>query len=242
MKAVHPGVDKATDGAAAGQGRVSFPLIIGLVVGVLALIGIMVALLFARHRKHSVRISAAPGPRSWRGHRPVSSLTLRCHTHIYSMGLPNAMSASPHAAAQSQPHFTDEKTTSSTANSWSQAYKDHDAHQFRQLKMSGPIHHKASFSGNEGISSHDPGSAVSTESTADMLTLKPYNPSEHAFIATPNSHQWSSYISVSPSPSAGGWSPVETREAAAAWDSCDATSSSSAAGQPGGERRGPNEL
>ncbi|KAJ2904858.1 hypothetical protein MKZ38_007050 [Zalerion maritima] len=203
-----------------GQRRITPQMIIGIIIGIVALLAILVSCLFVRHRKRRTRIAKAdeyhPNPPT-QGHRPVSSLSFRCQTHLSNPSSPT-MFTSPQST---QSPYMDEKSPSSPSSAWGQAYKERDAHLLRALTKPTPAHQKGSLNDPaEDANSPTPPSAVSTKSTSQLLPLRPYNPSEYAF----GKPQYQSPISVNSSPSLGGWSPVETRKGPLTWDSYDVPS------------------
>ena len=226
--AADPNLAEDAHGAGSEQDRISPPIIIGAVFGVLALVGTVTGLLFARHRKRRARVIDFQCQIDGRhGRPPTSPLSFRCQTPVPPTASPITMFTSSEAAAKSP--YTHEKSPVNSAAAFSQAYKDCKAHQVGQLMKPSPIHHNGSFSENGDVASPDPVSAVSTNSNTQLLPLKPYNPSEYAFAMPAHVHQIPA--SVNSSPSLGGWSPVETRKEPTAWDTYDVPSTKPAAGK-----------
>ncbi len=74
-------------GGGSGGGGASLPItaVIGIIVAVVLLLAAMAAFLYIRYRKAKARLmraSAAAPPSKIRSHRPQSSLSFRCQTHL----------------------------------------------------------------------------------------------------------------------------------------------------------------
>lgn len=195
----------------AEQARVSPQIIIGVVIGVFALIVIIGGVLLIRHRKRRFRIALKMQTHHGRG-RPVSSLSFRCQTHLSPIGSPTTMFSSSQPTGPSSLH--DEKSLVVMSDNWGQVYQERDTHQMRQLIRPVPIHQKGPMSESNISMSPTPISAVSTNSASQLLPLKPYTPSEYTHV---NFH-YSNSTSATSSPNLGGWSHIETKNKSAVCD------------------------
>lgn len=221
IEPVDPNSIKDDDDSSPSDHRMTPQMIIGIIVGVVALLLIILAILFIRHRKRRGRME-----RNGKGRRPASSLSFRCQTHLSPVSSPRMFTSPETAAAQSP--YTDEKSTFdgaspvSPASAWSQAYNQrYPQHHLRDPTKPSPVHaySKNSFSEHlpeEELNSATPVSAVSAKSTQNLLpltTVRPYVPAEYALA---NPYQQSP-VSTQASPNLGGWSPVDRKRTPVVW-------------------------
>ncbi|KAI8251224.1 hypothetical protein K4K58_009002 [Colletotrichum sp. SAR11_239] len=177
--------------------------IVGIVVGVVVVLLLASGCAFIQYRKRRARTRGINPElsRRARGHRPVSSLSFRCQTHLTPKS-PNFFSIEeeldgPHNSEkghpQQQPYPSPQPPST---DPWSpsqyhfrtptQDKKDHLP--VANITTSLPILPVKSHSPRYNASSPEDYTPSSTTSAAPLLPLRPYIPSEHGFTSPSMGH------------------------------------------------------
>ncbi|ORY71506.1 uncharacterized protein BCR38DRAFT_329370 [Pseudomassariella vexata] len=208
--------DPTTSAAASSnQPVLSTSTIAGLVVGIIALVVSVGAVLFIRHRKRRNRRLRLEGTPNLSGskrsnHRPASSLSFRCQTHLSPRSpqfFPNVSESSipeekPYVVSSAAPGSNPVSPESPVSRHfmWSGKPGFRSKRTYRGGDSNGlPLHNIATSipqipghvyspkGGARGYSPTDdmvtPASTTSTKSTAQLLPMKPYSPAEYGVIA-----------------------------------------------------------
>ncbi|ETS79778.1 hypothetical protein PFICI_09631 [Pestalotiopsis fici W106-1] len=197
------------------QSALSTPTIVGIAIGVVAVLLAVAGFLFVRLRKRRNRRVRLGGPSTTssakRGkHRPASSLSFRCQTHL-SPRSPTFFSGPSETAGQDEKRFASpihttnpntfaSETTSSKWSGWEPKPAAESGHGSRRTGPSLPLYNittaaptvpsgvyystspkSKSFSPIDDMTT--PASTTSTKSTSQLLPLRPYNPAEYGISA-----------------------------------------------------------
>ncbi|KAI1330198.1 hypothetical protein F5Y16DRAFT_396764 [Xylariaceae sp. FL0255] len=191
--------------------------VIGLVIGGLVLLGAITGIIFICYRKRRNRrvrlgLGGSAGSKR-RGHRPASSLSFRCQTHVTprSAGFPNISESTieeaeeeeknyggAHMALGSHPFVSESPVSKHSAGGWPAPSSKSDDPSFskpsnaskslKSINTSPPTVPSNVYYSSSPKASHpsplDP-TPVSTISTAQLLPLRTYNPAEYG-VGSPN--------------------------------------------------------
>ncbi|KAL0943982.1 LPXTG-domain-containing protein [Colletotrichum truncatum] len=214
ITAVNP-IDQAKDSK---DDKPSLPMtaIVGIVVGVVVALLLAAGCIFIQYRKRRARAGRGINPelsRRAKGHRPASSLSFRCQTHL-TPKTPNffpieegeevrSEKGRVQQQQQQQQQHQDMSSTSATADPWishNAIYSfrsssptpltdkkglHKDAVPLANIKTSLPIMPLKAHSPRHNMSPQEDYTPSSTTSAAPLLPLRPYVPSEHG-MSTPS--------------------------------------------------------
>ncbi|KAK7912034.1 LPXTG-domain-containing protein [Apiospora marii] len=192
------------------------PALVGIAIGGVVLLLAIAGLIFVRRRtrrNRRQRLAASldgNAPNRRKGHRPASSLSFRCQTHLsprspgFSSNVadPNTLQEekmtpymSPTAALGSNPvsaspYWSPSIAPSSGFRSGERSYRG--SPNLRNIATSAPtvpdhVHYSTSpkAKGFSPVDTATPASAVSTKSTAQLLPLRSYNPADYTSVTQP---------------------------------------------------------
>ncbi|KAI8633276.1 hypothetical protein F5Y19DRAFT_295210 [Xylariaceae sp. FL1651] len=207
-------IDPATKSAKKDQSALPTTSIVGIVVGAIVVILAVVGFFFVRHRKRRNRRlrlegTVPTGSSSRRGqHRPASSLSFRCQTHLTPRSpsfFPNQSDSTieeeekgysdPHLALGSHPVTSGSlASNASAATRWPETTTSSlpsfsrpgiAPRPLRNITTTAPtipdnVHYSTSPKASRfSPLDETPISTTSTKSTAQLLPLRPYNPAEY---------------------------------------------------------------
>ncbi|KAF4838198.1 hypothetical protein CGCTS75_v000936 [Colletotrichum tropicale] len=232
--------------------------IIGIVVGAVVLLLLIAGCVFIQYRKRRARRGINPElSRRAKGHRPVSSLSFRCQTHLtpktpnfFPVEEEEMQSEKGRMQLQQQQHQQAYSPHTTPQDPWAPSTmfsyrspspsnltdkKHKDALPLTTIKTSLPIMPLKSHSPRHNASPEDY-TPTSTTSTAPLIPLRPYIPSEHGFtspstgyaatFAPQSQTTYSSPTSgntASPLMSQGGWPAPQRHHQIPTIDSLPAT-------------------
>lgn len=210
-------VDPISSSAAPAKApAMGIPALVGIAIGGAVLLLAIAGLIFVRRRTRRNRrqrlAASLDGNVSNRrkGHRPASSLSFRCQTHLSprSPGFPSNVAdpttmqeekmtpyMSPMAAlgsnpASASPYWSPSIAPSSGFRSGERSYRGSPA--LRNITTSAPtvpdhVHYSTSpkAKGFSPVDTATPASAISTKSTAQLLPLRSYNPADYTSVTQP---------------------------------------------------------
>ncbi|KAI1340924.1 hypothetical protein F5Y15DRAFT_36275 [Xylariaceae sp. FL0016] len=217
IEAVDPSETKTSDDSE--KSSVSIPEIAGIVVGAIAVLLVIAGFLFVRCRKQRNRrmrlegnVGSPLAPK--RGHRPASSLSFRCQTHLSPRSPAFFLDPSDSTIEEEKVPQSAISPADSLALGYSPWHNSSPTDTFKSFtrpESSNPglhiiktgipsipsnVHYSPTAKGYQ-ISpvEQTPISTTSTKSTSQLLPLRPYNPAEYG-VAGPNTG--SSGVSYSP--------------------------------------------
>ncbi|KAI1198484.1 hypothetical protein F5X97DRAFT_148000 [Nemania serpens] len=211
-------IDPVSKASKDNQPTLPTTTIVGIAVAAVVVILAIAGFFFVRHRKsRNRRLRLEGGARSGsslrRGqHRPASSLSFRCQTHLTprSPSFPNQHSAideeekgysNPHVALGPHPMTAESPVSRMSRTSWQPQATSPSFCRPRQapqplqnISTTAPafpdnVHYSTSPKASRFFSPHEdipiPSSTTSTRSTAQLLPLRPYNPAEYG-VSSPH--------------------------------------------------------
>lgn len=211
-------VDPVSSSAAksADAPALGLPALVGIAIGGAVLLLAIAGLIFVRRRtrrnRRQLLTASLDGnaPNRCKGHRPASSLSFRCQTHLsplspgFSSNVADATTAHdekmrpymrPTAVLGSNtvsasPYWSPTIAPSAGFNSGERSYRG--SPNLRNITTSAPtipdhVHYSTSpkAKGFSPVDTATPASAVSTKSTAQLLPLRSYNPADYTSVTQP---------------------------------------------------------
>lgn len=176
-------VDPSTVGGGAGLGgggssgtSLSVPVIVGIIVAAVIVLAGIAAFLYVRHRKQRARLGRTSATLS-RGHRPKSSLSFRCQTHLTPK--------SPSFPFTSEEEGMEETTTASgpptprhITSAKSKQWKPHNSVTADSFQSAASVTHAPPLSRNRGgatmTSTMSPSAASLAKLDTTLVSTQPY--------------------------------------------------------------------
>ncbi|KAI0377899.1 hypothetical protein F5Y04DRAFT_167453 [Hypomontagnella monticulosa] len=196
ISSVDPATEQATD---ENGSALSIPQIAGIAAGAIVAILAVAGFLFVRCRRQRNRrlllgdIRASPTGSKKSRHRPASSLSFRCQTHLTPRSpafFPNPADgtieeekpyAGPFSALGSHPVSNTVSPESPRKSTWQTQNKMLPLHTIATAIPTIPdnVHYSTSPKAAFFSPTDEPASTTSTKSTAQLLPLRQYNPAEY---------------------------------------------------------------